>query len=109
MMAFGLLAVIILFQVILYKFIGGIVNEIFNFGFINMEMFARSRFWSKAKTRLLVCYSLAIFIITPLCSIKTFSQMGFISTIGIFSLFLIIIIIVFQCPLFYYHNIIKKK
>ena len=33
------LGVIILFQVILYKFIGGIINEVFGYGFVNMEIF----------------------------------------------------------------------
>ena len=39
-MCFGLFGVIILFQVILYKFIGGIINEVFSYGFVNMEIFS---------------------------------------------------------------------
>lgn len=108
-MCFGLFGVIILFQVILYKFIGGIINEIFNYGFINMEIFAKGSFWSETQTRLLVCYSIALFVFVPLCTIKTISQMRFITTFGIFSVFLIIIIVVIQCPGFFYHNVIKKK
>ena len=68
-MCFGLLGVIILFQVILYKFIGGIINEVFSYGFVNMEIFSKGSFWSESHTRLIVCYSLAIFVFVPLCVI----------------------------------------
>ena len=64
-MCFGLLGVIILFQVILYKFIGGIVNEVFSYGFVNMEIFSKGSFWSEKQTRLIVCYSLTIFVFIP--------------------------------------------
>ena len=108
-MCFGLLGVIILFQVILYKFIGGIINEVFSYGFVNMEIFSKGSFWSESHTRLIVCYSLAIFVFVPLCMIKTFSQMRYVTAFGIFSVFLIIFIVVIQCPSFFYHNVITNR
>ena len=38
-MMVGLFGVMILFQVILYKFIGGVINELFSYGYSNMENF----------------------------------------------------------------------
>ena len=107
-MCFGLFGVIILFQVILYKFIGGIINEVFSYGFVNMEIFSLGSFWSERHIRLLVCYGLAIFVFAPLGMIKTISQMRYVTAFGIFSIFLIICIVVVQCPWFFYHNCIEK-
>lgn len=105
----GLFGEIILFQVILYKFIGGIINEIFAYGFANMEIFSIESFWGKQKIRLIVCYSIAFLVFVPLGMVKSLSQMRYITAFGIFSVFLIIFIIVIQCPKFYYHNVIQKK
>ena len=41
--------------------------------------------------------------------IKTFSQMRYVTTFGIFSIFLVIFIVVIQCPGFYYHNVIERR
>lgn len=108
-MGLGLFGVIVLFQVILYKFLGGIINELFSYGFNNMEVFATESFWGETKMRLLICYSIALFVLFPLCLIKTISKMRYASTFGVFSVFLIIIIVVIQCPSFYYHNIVEGK
>ena len=107
-MCFGLFGVIILFQVILYKFIGGIINEVFAYGFVNMEIFSLGSFWSERHVRLLVCYGLALFVFVPLGMIKTISQMRYVTAFGIFSIFLVIFIVVIQCPWFFYHNCIEK-
>ena len=109
MTCFGLFCTIILFQVILYKFIGGIINEVFSYGFVNMEIFSLGSFWSEQKMRLMVCYGLAIFVFFPLGMIKTFSQMRYVTAFGIVSIFLIIFIVVIQCPSFFYHNVIDSK
>ena len=108
-MMVGLFGVMILFQVILYKFIGGVINELFSYGYSNMENFANESFWGEKKVRLIVCYSLSLFILFPLCLIKTISKMRYASTFGVFSVFLIIIIVLIQCPSFYYHNVVKEK
>jgi amino acid permease len=108
-MMVGLFGVMILFQVILYKFIGGVINELFSYGYSNMENFANESFWGEKKVRLCVCYSLSLFILFPLCLIKTISKMRYASTFGVFSVFLVIIIVLIQCPSFYYHNVVKEK
>ena len=61
------------------------------------------------KERKTVFYGLNLFILFPLCLIKTISQMRYTSTFGVFSFLLIIIIVLIQCPSFYYHNVIKEK
>ena len=106
-MGLGLFGIIVLFQVILYKFLGGVINDIFSYGYTNMEVFASESFWGEKKIRLLVCYSITLFILFPLSLIKTISQMRYASTFGVFSVFLIIAIVVVQSPSFYYHNIIE--
>ena len=108
-MSVGLFGVMVLFQVILYKFLGGIINEIFSYGYTNMETFASESFWSEKKVRLLVCYSISLFVLFPLSLIKTISQMRYASTFGVFSVFLIIIIVVIQCPSFFIHNVLEGK
>lgn len=108
-MCIGLFGTIILFQVILYKFIGGIINEIFSYGFSNMENFSENSFWGEQKTRLIVSYTITLFVFVPLCMIKTISQMRYVTAFGIFTVFLIIFIVVIQSPRFYYHNVIGKK
>lgn len=108
-MGIGLFGLIILFQVILYKFLGGIINEIFGYGYTNMEVFASESFWGEKNNRLLVGYLITLFVLFPLCLIKTFSQMRYASSFGVFSVFLIIIIVVIQCPSFYYHNVVEGQ
>ena len=104
----GLLGLMILFQVILYKFIGGVINDVFSYGYTNIESFANESFWGEKRTRLLICFFITI-IIFPLSLIKTFSQMRYLSTFGVFSVFIIIFIVVIQCPSFIYHNVIEEK
>ena len=99
-MCFGLLGVIILFQVILYEFIGGIVNEVFSYGFANMEIFSKGSFCSEKQTRLIVCYSLTIF------------DSNFFSNEICDSFWYFFSISYYLCnscsvPKFFYHNVIK--
>ena len=105
----GLLGKIILFQVILYKFIGGIINEIFSYDYINMDSFLIESFWGKKQTKFIVCYLFVILVFFPLGMIKTFSQMRYLNAFGVFSIFIIIFIIVIQFPIFYYHNVVIRK
>ena len=51
-MSVGLLGLMILFQVILYKFIGGVINDVFSYGYTDIEAFANESFWGEKKTRL---------------------------------------------------------
>ena len=101
--------VIILYQVILYKLLGGIINELGNYGYPNVEDFAEKSFWNKFWVRLLVCYGMTILILFPLCQLKDVSKMRYASTFGMISLFILIFIIVVECPFFIKENIVKKK
>ena len=98
---------IILYQVIMYKLLGGVINEFFSLGYANVEEFVAESFWSEKKVKFFVCYFITITILFPLCRLKTISRMRYASTFGILSLFLLIFIIFIECPFFYKHNVIK--
>ena len=99
---------IILYQVIMYKLIGGVINELFSLGYSNIEEFVSESFWSKQNIKFFVCYSITIVILFPLCTLKTISHMRYYSTFGILSLFLLIFIVLVEMPYFYKHNIVKE-
>ena len=100
---------IILYQVIMYKLLGGVINEIFSLGYTNVEDFVAESFWSQKKIKFLVCYFITITIHFPLCRLKTISHMRYASTFGIISLFLLILIVLIECPFFYNHNVTKGR
>ena len=100
---------IILYQVIMYKLLGGVINEVFSLGFANVEDFVAESFWSQKKIKFLVCYSITTLVLFPLCRLKTISKMRYASTFGILSLFLLIFIVLLECPFFYKHNVTEGK
>jgi amino acid permease len=108
-MIFNQSGMIILYQVIMYKLIGGVINEVFSLGYANVENFVAESFWSQKKIKFLVCYLITITILFPLCRLKTISKMRYASTFGILSLFLLIFIVLVECPFFYKHNVIHGK
>ena len=91
---------IILYQVIMYKLLGGVINEFFSLGYSNVEEFVAESFWSNKNIKFLVCYFITITILFPLCRLKTISRMRYASTFGILSLFLLIFIVLLECPFF---------
>ena len=100
---------IIAFQIIIYKFLGAVVNKILSYGYDNMENFATRSFWGEQKVRMIVCFCICYFILFPLCLTKTLSKMRFASTFGVLCQLLMIGIILIQFPSFYYHNIHQRK
>ena len=100
---------IILYQVILYKLIGGVINEFGKYGYNSIEDFAKNSFWNKLWLKFVVCYGILIFILLPLCLLKDASKMRYASTFGILSLFFLIIIIVFESPFYIKKIIIDEK
>ena len=101
--------VIILYQVILYKLLGGVINELGKYNYKNIEDFAEMSFWSKYWVRFLVCYGMTIIILFPLCQLKDVSKMRYASTFGMISIFILIFIIVIESPFFIKENIVKNK
>ena len=91
---------IILYQVILYKLTGGIVNEIGRYGFNNIEDFSENSFWKNYSYKFSVCYGISFIILLPLCLQKDINKMRYSSTFGIYSLFLLVLIIIIECPFF---------
>ena len=53
---------IILYQVILYKLLGGVINDFSNLGYSGVQDFALNSFWNKFKIRLCVCYLITFII-----------------------------------------------
>ena len=90
----------ILNQVILYKLTGGIVNEIGRYGFNNIEDFSENSFWKNYSYKFSVCYGISFIILLPLCLQKDINKMRYSSTFGIYSLFLLALIIIIECPFF---------
>ena len=103
------IGLIILYQVILYKLLGGIINESCNLKYENAEIFAHKSFWSEFKIRFFICYLITVIILFPLCKLKNISKMRYASSFGIFSLILVIIIVVIQSPFFIKKNIFEKN
>ena len=99
-MSINQIGIIILYQVILYKLLGGAINEIGGLGYKSVDDFAKNSFWNKLWIKFLVCYGIAILLLTPLCLLHNASKMRYASTFGIISLFLLIIIVVAECPFY---------
>ena len=108
-MCINQIGTIIAFQIIIYKFLGAIVNQILSYGYDNMENFAAKSFWGEEKIRMIVSYTICYLILFPLCLTKTLSKMRFASTFGVLCQMLMIFIILVQFPSFYYHNIHQRK
>ena len=106
-MVFNQTGMIILYQVIMYKLLGGVINEFFSLGYSNVEEFVAESFWSQKKIKFIVCYFITITVLFPLCRLKTISRMRYASTFGILSLFLLIFIVLVECPIFYNHNVVN--
>ena len=100
---------IILYQVILYKLLGGVINEFFDMGYAGVEDFALNSFWNEFSVKFIICYLIAIFILTPLCLLKNISKMRYASMFGIFSLFFLIFIVVIECPFYIKYNFSEKN
>ena len=100
--------IIILYQVILYKLLGGVINEIGNFQYKSVDEFVSNSFWNRLWIKFVTCYGIMILFLLPLCLLHNASKMRYASTFGIVSLFLLIIIVVAECP-FYITDHIKNN
>jgi amino acid permease len=107
-MSINQIGIIILYQVILFKLLGGVINEILNLGYSSVDEFARESFWNKLWIKFVVCYGIAIILLLPLCLLHNASKMRYASTFGIVSLFLLIVIVVVECP-FYINDYIGEE
>ena len=61
---------IILYQVIIYKLLGGVINEIFALGYDGVEEFTEKSFWNNFSIKFIVCYLIAGFILLIFLIIK---------------------------------------
>ena len=69
---------------------------------------ATNSFWNQLWLKFVVCYGITIICLLPLCLLHNASRMRYASTFGIISLFLLIIIVIVECP-FYINDYINKE
>ena len=53
--------IIILYQVILYKLLGGVINEIGNFQYKSVDEFVSKSFWNRLWIKFVTCYGIMIY------------------------------------------------
>jgi len=83
---------------IAYKLIGGVVNELGNYGYQSMNDFFENSFWSYYSFKFPIMYGLAFIVVLPLCLLKDISKMRFNSIFGVISLIFLVFIIIGQTP-----------
>ena len=102
---------IILFQIIIYKLVGGIVNDIGNYNYESLNDFVDNSFWKKYLYKFTICYGINLVFIMPFCLRKNLGEMKISTYAGVISLIFVILIIICQSPFFidhYYDEIYKK-
>ena len=102
---------VILFQVIIYKLLGGVVNDIGDYGYESLNDFIEKSFWKKYSYKFIICYGINLLLILPFCLKKNMSEMKLLTYIGVISLVFVVLIIICQSPFYikhYYDEIYKK-
>ena len=102
---------VILFQVIIYKLLGGVVNDIGDYGYESLNDFIEKSFWKKYSYKFIICYGINLLLILPFCLKKNMSEMKSLTYIGVISLVFVVLIIICQSPFYikhYYDEIYKK-
>ena len=105
------MVLVILFQVIVYKLLGGVVNDIGDYGYESLNDFVEQSFWKKYSYKFIVCYGINLVLILPFCLRKNMGQMKAPTYIGVISLAFVVLIVICQSPFFikhYYDEIYKK-
>ena len=95
--------IVILFQVIIYKLLGGVVNDIGDYGYESLNDFVEKSFWKKYSYKFLVCYGINLVLILPFCLRKNMGQMKAPTYIGVISLAFVVLIVICQSPSFIKH------
>lgn len=101
----------LVYQVCVYKLLGGVINDLGNLGYKSVDDFLQNSFWKNTWCKFSVNYGIAALILLPGCLLKNVSKMRFVSVFGIISLFILMLILLIQSPWFasnYFKNIYNK-
>ena len=102
---------VILFQVMVYKLLGGIINDIGGYDYESLNDFVEKSFWRKYSYKFIVCYGICLVILMPFCLKRNIGEMKLPTYIGVVSLFVVVLIIIIQSPFFidnYYDEVYKE-
>ncbi len=100
--------VIILYQIVAYKLIGGVINDLGKYGFQSLDDFVDNSFWKKKVYKFPIFFGINILILIPLCLLKYIAKMGFTVALGIISFFVLAFIVIFESPFFIQHYFNKE-
>lgn len=103
--------ILILYQVIIYKLIGGLINDLGGYGYENINDFLLNSFWNERFYKFIVNYGVSIVVLFPLCILRDVSKMRFASLFGIINLLSLILIVVIESLWYikdYFENIYNK-
>jgi len=100
--------VIILYQIVAYKLIGGVINDLGKYGFQSLDDFVDNSFWKKKVYKFPIFFGINILILIPLCLLKNIAKMGFTVALGIISFFVLAFIVIFESPFFIQHYFNKE-
>ena len=100
--------VIILYQIVAYKLIGGVINDLGKYGYNSLDEFIDKSFWKKKIYKFPIFFGINILILIPLCLLKNIAKMGFTVALGIISFFVLAFIVIIESPFFIIHYFQKE-
>ena len=95
------IGLVLVYQVLIYKLIGGLVNIFGGYDEPSMTDFLENTFWKEMKWKFIINFSISIIILFPFCLIKDMSILNFSSMLGVFSLIYVVLVIIIQFRWYY--------
>ena len=99
---------LLIHQVLIFRLLGGIINEIGGYNYESMLTFLSDTYWNQIWVKLCVNFGIGIIIIFPLCLITDMKKLNVSSTIGVFTTLFIFLVVLVQFP-FYFIEYLDKE